>query len=125
MPRSRTHNGAAWIRAQNRNRYVDYPDVEQSSAAQLLSLGMETYGRWSSQCLTLIKQLAKYKASNVPDYLQKAVQYGCYAKWWTLLSVHVQVIVGDSILRPSGSDLQATAESIEMPHLDDLVDFSF
>ena len=116
MPRSHTQEGAALQRAENRNRTVDYPDVEASPLAQLLSLGVETYGRWSEHSLTLIRHLAKYKSNNVPPYLKRSVEQGSYVRWWSLLSVGVQQIVADSILRPAGSDLSfASSNNAQVP----------
>ena len=80
MPHSRNINGAAVQRATDRNRNVDYPDVEASPLAQLLSLGCETYGRWSEHCLSLVRQLAKHKSCNYPQYLQASIEQACYAR---------------------------------------------
>ena len=117
MPNSRNVDGAALARADRRNRMVDYPDVELSSSAMLLCLGVETYGRWSSHCLTLVRQLAQHKANNCPDYLQKPIQYACFARWWNLLSCEVQNIVGESVLRIAGSDLIDAADTSRQPSL--------
>ena len=105
MPNSRNQDGAALARADRKNRQEDYPDVEASSQGQLLCLGVETYGRWSPHCLTLVRQLAKYKSRNCLEYLQTSIQAACYARWWNMLAVQVQIIVGESILRQGGNDL--------------------
>ena len=110
-------------RAAETCRQRDYPDVEASPHAQLLSLGVETYGRWSSQCTVLIRQLARYKSANAPAFLQKAVQHAFFARAWTLLSVCVQQIVCESILRPSGADLLDAADSLHCLTVEDLFDF--
>ena len=122
MSRSANVNGASLIRADQRNRNDDYPDVEQSPHAALLCLGCETYGRWSDHCLTLVKQLAKFKSRNSPQYLQQSLQQSCYARWWSLLACTVQVIVAESILRPQGSDLLEAANTVLTPTVQDLLD---
>ena len=121
MPNSWRTNGAALERADKRNKEIDYPDIENDSSAQLLCLGVETYGRWNHHCITLMRQLASYKANNAPDYLKNSVKAIYFARWWNLLSVQVQVIVGESILRLSGSDLIEGAESSQMPALSELM----
>ena len=123
MPRSARENGAALDRADAKNRNTDYPDVEASPHAQLLCLGVETYGRWGDHCLTLIRQLARYKSRNSPAYLQNSIQQACFARWWTLLSVSVQRILVDSITRIEGSDLHAGAAEIGEVPMEDLLDF--
>jgi len=122
MPHSATRDGAAVARADKRNKEIDYPDIEAASSAQLLCLGVETYGRWSSHCQTLVRHLAQYKASNCPEYMQRSIQTACFARWWNLLSVQVQAIVGESVLRMNGSDLMEGAESSRQPPLIDLMD---
>ena len=86
MPRSSREDGAAVRRAEIRNREVDYPDIEATSSAVLLSLGCETYGRWSSHSLNLIRQLCQYRAKNAPIYLQNSLRVSMFARWWGLLS---------------------------------------
>ena len=113
-----------YIRAKKFNRKLDYPDVEASTHAQLLSLGVEVYGRWSDQSLILVRQLARFKARNSPEILRKSVEVGYYKRWWSLLSVAVQKMVLTSILRPTGTDLQAAATYVQDPFLADVLDFA-
>ena len=114
MPRSADHDGAANDRAELRNRNTDYPDVEASPHAQLLSLGVETYGRWSEHSLTLMRHLAKYKSKQMPPYLQRNIECAYFTRWWNLLSVTVQNIIGISIVRPCGTDLIGAADHLDM-----------
>ena len=122
IPRAATRGGAANQRAEDKNRNVDYPDVEASPLAQLLALGCETYGRWSKHSLTLVRHLCKYKSRNFPGYLQKAVEQASFARWWNLPSINVQKIVADSILRDRGSDLFEAGTSLVQVPLEDLLD---
>eukprot|EP00973_Karenia_brevis_P068237 9494760-Karenia_brevis.AAC.1 len=71
MPRASANGGGAIQAAENRNRTEDYPDVEESSLAQLLCLGAETYGRWNEHCLTLVRQLARVKADGYSPSMLK------------------------------------------------------
>ena len=79
--------------------------MEASSQGQLLCLGIESYGRWNPHWLTFVRQLGKYEFINYPGYLQTCIQAACYARWWNMLAVQVQIIVGESILRQGGNDL--------------------
>ena len=124
MPNAATCDGAAVAKAAKDCAVKDYPDVEASSQAQLLSLGTETYGRWSKQCITLVRQLAKYRAKNMPEYLQRSIEAASFARWWNLLSVTMQRIVCEAILRPSGGDLHEAADSLQDPNLTDLLDLA-
>ena len=102
---------------------TDYLDVEASTHAQLLSFGIEVYGRWNDHCLVLIRQFARYKARNSPECLRKSVEVGYYKRRWSLLSVSVQKMVSNGILQPSGADLQEAADYIQEPFLADVSDF--
>ena len=57
--RAASVDGAKLIKVDARTKYTDYPDVEQSSAAALLSLSVEVFGRWGEDSIKLVKQLAQ------------------------------------------------------------------
>ena len=76
-----------------------------------------------SQCQVLIRNLARSKSANAPAYLQKAVQHAFFARAWTLLSICVQQIVCESIVRDNGADLLDAAESLSRLTFEDLLDF--
>ena len=101
---------------------TDYPDVEAAPGAQLLSLGIETYGRHCNHSSVLMRQLARSKASNYPQHLQKSMEIAYFKRWWGLLSIGVQRIIGDSILRLRGSDLFEAADYVGDPAFDLLID---
>jgi len=122
MPNSASRDGAANQRAEDRNKNSDYPDVEAAPDAQLLSLGIETYGRHCNQSLVLMRQLARSKSNSYPEHLQKSVEIAYFKRWWGLLSIGVQRIIGDSILRLRGSDLFEAADYAGAPVLERLLD---
>ena len=123
MPDAADNDGAAVCRAERRNREDDYPDVEASPHAALLCLGVETYGRWSNHCLTLVRQLAKAKARNITQDMRRPLELAFHRRWWSLLSVAVQRAVAEAILRPSGADLLSAAGSGAQLPICDLLDF--
>jgi len=123
IPRAATEDGAAVSEAARRHRETGYPDVEASPSAKLLSTGVETYGRWSEDSLSLVRQLAKAKSRRVPELLRASARHAFHSRWWSLLSVAVQRAVATAILRPSGADLlTAEAELADVP-LADILDF--
>ena len=81
LPRSVTEDGAASGRVDKKNKEVDYADFDVSSLAQLLCLGVETYGRWNSHSLQFIRQLVEHKCSNLPPDFQKWMQHSYYRRW--------------------------------------------
>ena len=59
MPNARDTDGAAVNEAERHNRVTDYPDVHASPHAHLLSLGVETYGRWHQHSLDFVRQRSR------------------------------------------------------------------
>ena len=92
--------------------------MEASPHARLLSLGAETYGRWSPHSQELVAQLARKKARGVPDLLRRATERAYAVLWWSLLAVALQRAVAESVLRESGADLMPAEGSVELPLVD-------
>ena len=124
MARAATEDGAVLSEKDKDTYEVDYPDVAAAPHAQLLSLSVETYGRWGKDCLRLVKELARAKASFSPEILRVSVQQAYGRRWWALLSVCVQKFVSDSILQEQGADLtDAIAHTMPPLPLADVFDF--
>ena len=117
-------DGAVVERAAERNKNVDYPDVEASPHAELLCLGVETYGRWSQHPLRLVRELSSMRAAGVTQVLRNSVRSSYAARWWALLSIAVQRIVAETAARDSGADLTVSDASVAMPTLLDVLDFN-
>ena len=109
---ARAAPGAAVREAERKNREEDYPDVEASPHACLLSLGAETYGRWSPHSQELLAQLARRKAQGVAGVLRRTTERAYSVRWWSLLAVALQRAVAESVLRESGADLMPAEGSV-------------
>ena len=119
--RSARIDGAKLKKVDARTKYTDYPDVEQSAEAALLSLSVEVFGRWGDDCLQLVRDLSRCKALSSPSLLQKNVRHAWASRWWGLLSVQLQTIMATSLLRSTGHDLSEAAAVLDMPTLVDLL----
>ena len=117
-PRAANVDGAAIAEAERKNREEDYPDVEESPHACLLSLGVETYGRWSPHSQDLLAQLVRKMARGVSDVLHRATERAYSVRWWSLLAVALQRAIAESVLRESGADLMPAEGSVELPLAD-------
>ena len=71
----------------------------------------------------MLRQLARFKAKNYPEYLQASVVNKSLSRWWGMLAISLQRIVIDSIIRLQGADLHAAADSMTALPLEDLLDF--
>jgi len=79
-----------------------YPELVESSQLRLLTLAVETGGRWSTTCATTVRQLAAAKARSVPTHLRKTARVAYASRWWALLSVAAQntlaaTVYGDAV----------------------------
>lgn len=122
MPRAHREDGAVLAAKDNTTRAQDYPDVHTSSHAQLLSLSVETYGRWGSDSLRLVQELASFKAHHVPDVIAPSLRQSCARRWWGFLSCAVQRSVAHSNLNERGHDL-CDAEYGVVACVDEILDF--
>ena len=116
------HDGACLRRKDDDTYYTDYPDVFVSPHAKLLSLSVETYGRWGSDSLKLVRQMARYKASDVSACLQKSVIQSFSKRAWGILSISLQKNIADSILHEFGADLSEAFGDDQGPPIDLLSD---
>ena len=122
MHQADVHNGICLTRKDRETREVDYPDVHEAPHAQLLSLSVETYGRWGPDSLRLIRELAMYKASYVPDALKASVSHAYSKRWWSLLNVALHKCIAGAILRQEGGDLLEASETLVPMSLDEVLD---
>ena len=52
-----------------------------------LVLAASTGGRWSSEIVKLLRDLAHFRASSEPPILRRSMQAAFLRRWWSLLSV--------------------------------------
>ena len=82
-----------------------YRDVAQADGIAFLVLACETGGRWSSECLELVRALAKWKVRDVPPALRTSFRLAHLRRWWGLLSCTLQDTVA-ATLDPTDRYLQ-------------------
>ncbi len=78
----------------------------------------------SEHCLSLVRQLAKHKSCNYPQYLQASIEQACYARWWNLLSTTVQKLVSNSVQSEHDHDLFEGAACVHAIAVEELLDFA-
>ena len=122
MPHAADNDGARASAKDEETRETDYPDVQRSPHAHLLSLSVETYGRWGPDSLQLVRQLAKYKNAQHTEILQQSITLAYSKRWWSLLSVALQKAIAGAILRQEGGDLTEACETVALLPLDELLD---
>ena len=120
-PQADTTDGIVLSRAES-TKQARYRDVETSGFGKLLVLGVEVGGRWNSTALTLVRALAKHKASHSPPLLRKASQLAWADRWWALLGVTSQRALAASLLAAEGRGLTLSNPADECPPIDAVLD---
>ena len=121
-PRAANVDDAAAADKDRVTRERDYPDIERSDAAQLLSLSVEIYRRWGKDSLNLVRALVHHKNDSMPDLLKRSAATGFTRRWWGLLSCSLQRTLARAILQPHAGDLFDAQAGNEMP-LPELLDY--
>ena len=101
-------DGGALRRAERDNNRT-YPEVNQSRLGRLCCLGVEVFGRWSSDPLDIVPALARERAQGLPRRGRRGTELAFLHRWWGLCSGAVQRLVAETTLRDSGEDLVASA----------------
>ena len=102
---SLTVDGGAVEAARRHCRNVDYPEVVASNAACLYSLGVEVFGRWGSDSLTLVRAAARSCVAGLPRRVRLSTQTRLLRRWWGLLGLATQRVVACTITLGRSADL--------------------
>ena len=108
-----TVDGGAVEAARRHCREVDYPEVVASNAARLYSLGVEVFGRWSSDSLTLVRAAARERVAQLPQRVRRSTHICLLRRWWGLLGAAAQRAVARTVTLGRGADL--VADLVERP----------
>ena len=120
-PQTARSDGHVVQAAQDR-KHRHYADVDASNAGALIVLGCEVYGRWCTDALNLVKELAYLKARSSPAYLRASVRAAWFNRWWSLASVSTQAAIAEALLTGIGVDLLPAAVTNEGPDVIDLLE---
>ena len=107
-PREGTSNrgGKLLERAENDNNRI-YADVISSGLGSLQCLGVEVYGRWGRQCISLVPALARERCRGLPSTIRRGTALGLLHRWWGMLGMAVQRSVAD-LVHQTYNDLPIT-----------------
>ena len=92
-----------------------------SAHASLVVLGCEAYGRWSTDAISLMRELAKLKAAEAPARLRTVAEFAWLNRWWGIVGVGVQRAVAESLLWHGGADLLGQHADRRHPTLSDVL----
>ncbi len=124
VPRAAAHDGAALARAERRKRRT-YPELLRSPFGRLVILACEVGGRWNTDALRMVSDLAKQKSQGAPALLRQSARAAWHYRWWSLLSVATQSALAATLLAegdqapggPTGDEEVPLGEELEHAHL--------
>ena len=99
--------GALLERAEIANNRT-YAPVVSSGLGALYCLGHEVYGRWHTECVDLLIQLAREHSRGLPARLRKGLLISYVKRWSSLIGVAIQKAVADNILNSAGTDISTS-----------------
>ena len=88
MHGSDAQNGSTFTRARA-DKYQQYPELHDSDRCLFFTCAAETGGRFSDECIQLVRALAKHRSEGAPRMLQKLTHAALLRRFWCLLSVAV------------------------------------
>ena len=92
-----TCDGIAIKRAEKKKKDT-YPELVGSNRLRLTTLACETSGRWSEECVKVVRLLARAKARTAREE-QRARMAAAYAsRWWSMLSVSAQMALASTLV---------------------------
>ena len=108
-----TVDGGAVQAARRHCREIDYPEVVASNVARLYSLGVEVFGRWGSDSLSLVRAAARARVADLPRRVRLSTQGRLLRRWWGVLGIATQRAVARTLTLGTGADL--VGELLERP----------
>ena len=90
-------NGDATLDLADRAKRSRYADLEASDRCRLLPLACTTGGRWSSECIDLVRRLVRFRVEAEPHMLRQSYALAFQRRWWGLLSVALHESVAASL----------------------------
>ena len=111
--------GGATRRASRHCHVVDYPDVNSSGLARLVSLGVEVFGHWSEDSLWIVRTAARARSAELSTRVRRGTELRLLRRWFGLLGVATQRFCARALLFGSGSDVPSDLAE-RVPGLADL-----
>ena len=85
-----------------------YHEVVESGLGALYGLGAEVFGRWSSQSVALLPELARERCRGLHPRLRRSTALGLLHRWSGILAVGLQRGVSHIVANDFGADLVHT-----------------
>ena len=98
-------SGGAVRRAHVACHRHDYPDVASSGVGRLCSLGVEVFGLWDADSLSVVRNAARARCAGLSRRVRLGTNFRLLRRWFGLLGMAVQSAVAYAILEGAGADV--------------------
>ena len=99
----------AILRDAERENERTYNDVTESGLGRLCCLGVEPYGRWSTDALDIVPAMAYARAEGLNSRIRTGTAQALQHRWWGILGVAAQRALARCVLLVAGAALPDTA----------------
>ena len=103
-----------------RDKENAYPELLLSRRCNLVVVAVETGGRWSSEAVAFLEDLAHARARDTPPHLRYAAVLAWQRRWSRLLATACASAFATSLVAPAGG-LAAGSTDGPAPALSDLL----
>ena len=86
------------LQVAERRKQAAYPELTRGGPQTLLVLGSEIGGRWSTGARRFVRDLVRLRAQRAPPAVRGAAASAWARRWWSALSVAVQLAVASTAL---------------------------
>ena len=101
-------DGAVLARARA-DKEATYPEL-LTGRCRLVVMAIETGGRWSSEAMDFVRQLAFAKAREVPSHMRFPIALVWERRWTRMLSTACSLAFASSLVEPSDGEPPSLAE---------------
>ena len=109
QPRPGTSNtGGRLLEIATAENNANYHEVVDSGLGVLYSLGAEVFGRWSTQAVALLPELARERSRGMHPRLRRSTALGLLHRWSGILAIGLQRGVSHIVAHDFGADLIRT-----------------
>ena len=118
--RAHWHEGAT-AEAARADKESKYPEFMQGNRCRLVVLAVETGGRFSSETLEFLQQLAHSRSQSAPAYLRRSTALAYERRWSRMLSCTIASSLAASLLLDKDTLANESSQGAREPWLQDII----
>ena len=93
--------GAEFLKTARADKERKYTELTRGKRCRLVVLALSTGGRWSTEAIQFIQDLAWARARSVPPYMRASVAFAWQRRWARMLSVSAASAFANALVLPA------------------------